>query len=447
MTQRDTWERRFHEGLCSAASGKHEAAHAAFVECVVGDPGDGRFVHEFLENLKRLPATQPADDAQSLLAQAAAKQNWAEVLRQGPPCLVAHREHVPMLLMLADACRAQSFADSEAHYLRAALHAAGDDNEIQRRAGAALARLKLLDEAIACWRQVEAHDPTDEEPPRMIALHTIARSRRRAGFRADEKNGNGAGGPRIQRRREPVTRFVISNLDALLQSITHASGLSFTPIQQLEAAIRERPSVPDLYLCLAQLYLDKERDYDAERLLAKGRETTDRDARIQQMWEEVTMLRHARRIEIARQEIKVDDSPQTRDALAQAVKERDRVELDIFRSRVKREPEAAAHHYELGLRLLRADKPHEARPHFEKALADDLERGRAALALARCCQQLGDIPKTLAQYRVAAEAASASGQYETQNDALSEAGKLAQRIKLNRLAQRYLARLSVVSGQ
>src|SRR5262245_57670595 len=112
MTQRDTLERRFHEGLCSAASGKHDGAYAAFLECVVGDPGEGRFVQEFLENLKRLsprtqPTSSPGEDTESLLMRADANQNWGEVLRQGPRFLATHREHVATLLMLADACRAQ----------------------------------------------------------------------------------------------------------------------------------------------------------------------------------------------------------------------------------------------------------------------------------------------------------------------------------------------------
>src|SRR5262245_50896779 len=116
MTQRDNLERRFHEGLCAAASGKHEAAHAALLECVLGDPGDGRFVQEFLDHLQGLPpgtqpTSSPGEDAESLLALAAAEQNWDEVLRQGPRFLAAHRGHVAALLMLADACRAQSFAD------------------------------------------------------------------------------------------------------------------------------------------------------------------------------------------------------------------------------------------------------------------------------------------------------------------------------------------------
>src|SRR5207247_5213585 len=116
----------------------------------------------------------------------------------------------------------------------------------------------------------------------------IARSRMQAGLQdADDVQRRSAAGKPAKRNREPFSRFVIGNIDALTQSTSQPPGLSLTPIQQLEAAIRERPSIPELYLRLAQVYLDKDRDYDAERLLAKGREATDRDARVQQMWEDV----------------------------------------------------------------------------------------------------------------------------------------------------------------
>ena len=49
-------------------------------------------------------------------------------------------------------------------------------------------------------------------------------------------------------------------------------------------------------------------------VLAKGREATDNDARVTQMWEEIAMVRHARRVQAAEQELKTADNPQTREA-------------------------------------------------------------------------------------------------------------------------------------
>jgi len=448
MSEQDTLAKRFHEGLCLAAGGDYDRARTAFLDCVLADPGCGEFVQEFLVNLAmwfppgRQPASLPKGDAEEPIRQAAAQANWAEVLRQGPRLLANHPWHVATLLALADACEAQGHGDAEACYLTTAMQAASDDIRIQRRAGQAFGRLRKYNEALACWRQVESRNHHDEEAPRMIATLIIARSRLRAGLQdSDDAQGRPAQATPARRHSEPYTRFVIGNADALAQSAAQPPGLSLSPIQQFEAAIRERPSIPELYLRLAQTYLDKERDYDAERLLAKGREATDRDARVQQMWEDVTLLRHARRVEIAQQELKAKDSPQTREAVNQATKDRDRVEMEIFLGRCKREPDNARSHFELGLRLQRAEKLRDACQQFEKALAHAGQRGPAALELGRCLEKLGEVPQALRHYRLAAESATSADQLEEKKESLYRAGKLALRIKLARLAQRYLAQL------
>jgi len=214
-------------------------------------------------------------------------------------------------------------------------------------------------------------------------------------------------------------------------------GPSLTVIQQLEASVRERPSIPGLYLQLAQAYLDKDRDYDAERLLSKGREATDHDFHVQTMWEEVSMARHARRIEMAQEELKTNDTPQTRQSLADAIKDRDKAELDIFRGRVKRQGADAAAHYGLGIRLHRAERTRDACEHLEKALADDNMRSPAALALGHCLRHLDDSPGAMRYFRLAADAAIWADQLACRNEALAEASKLALQMKMTKLAERY----------
>jgi tetratricopeptide (TPR) repeat protein len=198
--------------------------------------------------------------------------------------------------------------------------------------------------------------------------------------------------------------------------------------------------VPEPYLRLAQLYLDKDRDFDAERLLVKGREATEEDARVRQMWEEVAMLRQSKRVAIARDEAQRDDNPSTRAAVTQAERERNRLEREVFSARIKREPNVAVHHYELGLRLQRAEKIREARDHFKAALSDPACRCGAALELGRCDELFGELPEALKHYRLAAESANTE-RMEQKKAALYAAAKLALRIKLAKLAERYLARL------
>src|SRR5262245_41272400 len=215
---------------------------------------------------------------------------------------------------------------------------------------------------------------------------------------------------------------------------------SLSPIQQLEAEIRERPSVPELYLQLAQTYLDKDRDYDADRLLAKGREVTDRDPRVIAMWEDVTMQRHAKRVQVAEEDLKSADAAskeKIEQSLAQVIRDRDRAELDVFRGRCQRKPDNAGNQYELGVRLKRAEKLPEAREHLEKALAEPDHKCAAALELGHCHAQLGDMAKALHYYRLAVSESVSAEDGDVKQQALSCAAKLADNLKLTRLAKRY----------
>jgi tetratricopeptide (TPR) repeat protein len=441
-------ERLFYEGRCLAAGGDFDRASAAFLECVIGEAVRGDFTAEFLANLKRRSgndgrATLVDGRAAEAVTRAAVEGKWAEVLRAGPKVLASQPGHVPTLLALAEACGAAGHAAAEICYWRAAVESAGDDADVLRcvdvlrRAGAALARLCEYDAALACWRKVEAADRDGEQASKEILAITVAKSRRRNGL---VRRGEAQLESRGKRRGATIQRPIFAKREGQFGAAANAAGLALTEIQQLEAAIRERPSMAELYLQLAQLYLDKDREYDAERLLSKGREATDRDARVQDMLDEVTLLRHAKRVKFAKQEVKADDNPQTRAAHVQAVKERDKAELEVFRGRCQRKADDAASHLQLGLRLRRAEKPHEACEHFEKAMQSVEQRGAAAVALGDCLAELGEMPKALAQYRVAAF----GGSSDEKKEALYQAGMLAMKMKLTRLAKRYLGEVVAV---
>jgi len=306
-------------------------------------------------------------------------------------------------------------------------------DEALRVAAHELFRGSQYAEARAAWQELEARDTNDGEPGKMIAALVIAESREQAGL---EVAGESTRRLKPRPRRPTATAVSATHVAVHLPAST-----SLNPLQQLEAAVRERPSIPDLYLQLAQAYLEKDRDYDAERLLFKGREATDHDPRVQEMWEDVSMLRHARRVVFAEQDVKAADNPQTRQALEQTLKDRDKAELDIFRGRVKRQGADGAAHYGLGVRLQRADRVRDACPHLEKALEDSGVRCEAALALGDCLKQLEDIPGAMRNYRLAANSALWTDQRSCQIEALHHAAKLADEMQMPALRQRYAAEL------
>jgi tetratricopeptide (TPR) repeat protein len=223
--------------------------------------------------------------------------------------------------------------------------------------------------------------------------------------------------------------------------------MKLTPIQELEAQLREHPANPELYLAIVPLYLEKGRDYEAERLLVKGAAATE-DPRVQFLREDLTMARLERSALVAAQHAEANGTPEAKAVLQQATAERDRFELEIFAARCQREPLRAALRYQWGLRLKRAGKLEEAARRFEEALSDPAQQPAAAFELGECQRQWNDVPEALRFYRLAAESAggpeAAPEQLETKKQALWQAVGLATRVKLGRLAQRYLSELAQI---
>jgi len=167
----------------------------------------------------------------------------------------------------------------------------------------------------------------DLEAADAVAERTIQASRSRAGLLIPAI-GHIGNSENAHQEREPPSRDA-NGADAS-PHLGDQLGPPLVRIQNLETLIRDQPGNVDLYLELAHLYLARGRDYEAQRLLARGREATDRDPRIEQFAEDVTMLRLEKKLAAAHKEVDTDDTPGTREALQHLVRERDRVEIEIF---------------------------------------------------------------------------------------------------------------------
>jgi tetratricopeptide (TPR) repeat protein len=299
---------------------------------------------------------------------------------------------------------------------------------------------RQYDDALAHWRGVQGGDPENRDASRMVAALVIERSRQQAGLppRGELDLGQRAVAPAGRRTGPAPPDRSLAEDDS---PISPATGIRLTKIQQLETAIKEDAANADVFLELAQLYLDKGREYEAERLLSRARDATGRDPRILSLGEDVTMSRLEKKVAAAQRDVEQDDTPSARTALEQLAKERDRAEIEIFQQRIAREPDNLALRYELGCRFKRAGKLAEARPHLEVALAHEASRSPAALELAGYFLQSGQPAEALRLFRLAAAAAAHAGQTTEQSTALYQAGELAARQHLGRLARRYLAEL------
>ena len=216
--------------------------------------------------------------------------------------------------------------------------------------------------------------------------------------------------------------------------------VALTPIQTLEAAVRDSPAIPELYLQLAELYVAAGREYDAERMLTKGQAATD-DGRVRTLREDITMQRLEGNVVWAQQSVERKETPESRAALAEARTERDRVEMEIFTGRTRRNPADAHARYELGLRLKRASRLRDAYEHFGHALADANYQAPAALEIGECLRDFGEFAPALRHFRLAANTADRSEQLEIKKQALWQAVGVCNRVKLQKLAQRYMNEL------
>lgn len=309
-----------------------------------------------------------------------------------------------------------------------------NDIELTRRCGFGLAGHSRFEEAVDCWLRVEDAFPDDSEASAMVTQLTIEKSRQADGVRKPSKKGAATSATPAPVANKPTTATVSGSLVD--------RNIELTPIQQLELAHRNCPSLVEVYSQLVPLYLEKGREYDAERLLAKGKEATDNDPTVLQLWEDVRLLRMEKVVAVARKQAQVPHpSAEVQAALNDALTKQDRLELEISEARAKRSPNDAHAARQLGSRLLKKGRATDARPYLEAALQDPVECSAAALSLGDCFRDLDNLPEALKYYGMAVEAAQQQHQVPLEEQALLQSGKLALEMKLPKVAQQYLSQL------
>jgi tetratricopeptide (TPR) repeat protein len=304
------------------------------------------------------------------------------------------------------------------------------------------------EDALAAWREIDRKAPGDAQAAQMIATLVIQQCRVRGGLE-ERPIRAGDTAAALERKRAETNAGTRFDLHRAVEEIPQAAGgVSRTPVQQLETAVREFPSHPELYLELAPLYVARGRLFDAERLLTKGLSATGQDVRVRQLWEEVTLLRLEEEIRLAQKDVEREDSNVARGLLETATQQRDRVRLEIFQARAKREPDNGAVLYELGQHLKAAGRTREAIKAFHQAIADPRYTTTAAYAAGQSYEQDGDVGEALRLYRVAAEPTynTTFSDRAMRQQALQRATQLAERLQLPALAQLYNARLQALEG-
>lgn len=433
---------RFERGCEFVRQGDSAEALKLLSECAAGDPSRADFVDAWLEVVTHNAAATQAEDrpaAFAALQQLSQEEHWDEVLQQGQLLVRDFPRRTTLLQTLATASAALGYFEAADCYLATALDFAPAQPDLLRQRAKLLAQLRRYDEALQTWMQLERASPDDPGAAGAIASLAIERSRRRNNlkrrgedYRAIEPQ------PRVRIKPKPATAEKVYGSTA--SPAPANSSVQRTQIQELELAVREFPSHAANYLQLVPLYLERGRDIDAERMLNRGRAATANDVRVVALWEEVAVKVIEDRVARARREVAEHPSSDSQTLLAQVLRERDRLETAVYTSRLQREPNNLSLQYELGVRLKRSAKLHDAMKHLEPALGDPIQRAPAAFELGECHLQLGDVPLALKHYRMAAENALTE-QATCRKQALYQSSVLALRMKFHRNAARYLREL------
>lgn len=361
-------------------------------------------------------------------------KNWPLVERLGLAVIAKSPMHVPTLLALVDASLATGDLDGGDVYLSIAGDTAPNDPEVHKRRGLSLAKQHRFEEALAAWQRVDELSPGDLAAAQNTAFILAQQSRRRHDWELfDPEFVNFAV------KREAKKLKEAKSLGKAASSVVQEPDRA--KVQELELAISRIPSDADLYLQLAQLHLQTGKEFEAERLLTKAKEATESEPRVLHLWQEVTIKRLNSKVAAAEQALTQDDSQAARDAASQARGERDRGEILIFAARCKREPKNLQLRYELAIRHKRAGKLEEAIKGFREVLHEPSLFAVASLALGECSEQFDDVPQALEHFRNAAKAASEPAHWNIRVEALFRAAKLTARLKLYRLAARYVGDL------
>ena len=353
---------------------------------------------------------------------AVGKDDWPEVLRLGPGVLKANPWDAAALCAMAAACDAREHQEVGLRYLRNALTGHPTDAEVNRRCAKALGRAGQFDQAIACWRRVQAASKDDAEAGRMISQLMTDKT---TSWSDDGENDQPpAAAPDSRESAKPSRKIPL------------------TKRQQLEQAILQRPGVVESYYELADHFVAEENFYEALRVLNKALEASGSELSVRERLEDVMIQQAVHKALVAEQRAQAELSEEAF-RLAQRLRDDlNRLELDVFQSRCERYPQDASYRLKLAVCLKRAGNFSEAAKLLDGPPQTDELKPRAVLELGECQQHMRQYAEALRSYREALELTQNAPQQDLRKRGLYRAGVLTAALKEHDSAEAYFRELT-----
>ena len=181
----------FEQAQQCAAKGERDYANDLLSQCVVEDPGNLIYLQHFLANLAQKYGNNKTGarlaglkikSGRNALKKATERDNGAKRFKAAVDALKVNPWDATTLLALADACQQIGSPESEIFLLRWALDVDPKDPVVNRRAAIGFARMGQFDNAIGCWRRVQAAKPLDEEASKAISQLSVEQTIQKGGY-------------------------------------------------------------------------------------------------------------------------------------------------------------------------------------------------------------------------------------------------------------------------
>jgi tetratricopeptide (TPR) repeat protein len=429
--------------------GDHDYANQLYTQCVSEDPANLVYLQGFMGNLQKKYANNKKGSRlaglkikshRMGLAKAAGKGNWQEAFQAGCAALALNPWDVPALLAMADAFSQLHVGECQLYCLRWALDIAPKDPVVNRQAAHALQGMGQFDQAIACWHRVKQAKPDDEEAYQAVSRLSVEQTIHKGGYDPAMLGGSAITGDGASAAKpRSVARLSRGGADESPEDIA-ANELPHE--DRLKAAIAKDPSAVENYFRLTDLYLHQQRWEDAQQALEKAHQATGGgDLTVRERLEDLQLRRAAREAAAAQQHFDHEKTSAAHELLDRAKAQANQVELEVYATRVDRDPHNPRLQFELGMRLKKAGKTKQAITALQAARSDPKRRALVLLELGECFQKIEQYKLALSHYEQSIEACEASDE-DARKLALYRAGVLATGLRELDRAERHLAELA-----
>jgi tetratricopeptide (TPR) repeat protein len=422
-------------------------AHELFTKCVSEDPSNVVYIQALLANLHKKYGNNKkgaklaglkVKSPRSAMSKAADKGQWVPAFEAGCSALAINPWDISTLLAMADGCNELGADEAQLTYLRAALDVDGKDINVNRKAAMALQRMGQFDQAIACWHRVEQAKPGDEEAQQQISRLSVEKTIHQGGYDPALLGGSKLGA-KPTGKAPTVARLAKGG--AALDAIDDDAP-PIPPEVRYKTAIEVEPANVENYFRLAELYLHDQRFDDAQKLLDRANQASGGgNLQVRERLEDLQLRRAAHQTAQAQKNFDHDGSPEAKTLLDRARVLQNQVELEVYATRVDREPGNARMHFELAMRLKKAGKIKQAITSFQTARTDPKRKALVLVELGECFQKIEQYKLALSHYEQALEACDPADE-ETRKLGLYRAGVLATGLRELDRAERHLAELA-----